>query len=229
MKIFKWVLVTFSIAVIFAVYHYYQEFGDLFSSTNIIELRDNWIERKSDILFAKNFFNEVTPPGYTIKIEFCRNSKINLSIYELNQTARDGRILWFQAWDIDYENYIIPKPTKWDSLDSAPITRSLDVALKKINWNIATINQLKQKLRNANCITVESGEPTKIGFRRSSLGLYSYDIFSSSIPIEKKSYYNDSLQYIYYSDSLVFEYGGGAFGRQSFPDFTPQYHRLNDK
>lgn len=196
-----------------------QEYGDLFSSTDITDLKENWRERNADILIAKNFFNKVTPPGYEIWIEFCRNGNIDFSVTELDSKVKYGRILWFQEWNIDYKNFVMPNPTEMDSSEYAPKTRSLPIILKHINWSVPTIDLIKQRLRKANCISIRSGEPTQIGFQRNGMGLYFYDIFSNPIPIEKISKYNDSLQYVFYSDKLILEYRGGAFGIQSFPDF----------
>ena len=69
----------------------------------------------------------------------------------------------------------------------------------------------------ADCIQIESGEPTKIGWQRSGMGMFSYNVFDKPIPDSLKKQYNDSCTYIFYNKKLVLEYGGGAVGSQCFP------------
>lgn len=73
------------------------------------------------------------------------------------------------------------------------------------------------ELDKANCIEIENGEPTTIGWQRSGMGMYSYVLFEKPIADSLKKQYNDSCTYILYNDRLVLEYGGGAFGPQCFP------------
>jgi hypothetical protein len=96
-------------------------------------------------------------------------------------------------------------------------SRKVDSLLWKLNWTDQTLKTLKEKLDAANCISVESGEPCKIGFQRSGMGKYYYNLFEKPIPDSEKRRYNDSCTYILYNDNVVLEYGGGAIGLQCFP------------
>jgi hypothetical protein len=78
------------------------------------------------------------------------------------------------------------------------------------------LKTLKEKLDKANCIQIESGEPAKIGFQRSGMGMYSFNVFDNPIPDSLRNNYNDSCTYIMATDRLVLEYGGGAVGSQCF-------------
>jgi hypothetical protein len=93
----------------------------------------------------------------------------------------------------------------------------VDSVIRTIGWTQQTLKELKQKLDKANCIQIESGEPTKIGWQRSVMGMYFYNVFDKPIQDSLKSRYNDSCTYILYNDKLVLEYGGGAVGSQCFP------------
>jgi hypothetical protein len=92
----------------------------------------------------------------------------------------------------------------------------MDSILSTIGWNRTTLKNLKEKLDNANCIQIESGEPTKIGFKRSGMGMYSFNVFEKPITDSQKTLYRDTCSYIIASDRLILEYGGGAIGPQCF-------------
>jgi hypothetical protein len=92
----------------------------------------------------------------------------------------------------------------------------MDSIIQSMGWTRETFRALKEKLDNADCIQIESGEPAKIGFKRSGMGMYSFNIFDKPIPDSLKAHYNDSCTYILVNDRLVLEYGGGAFGGQCF-------------
>ncbi|HET6225030.1 MAG TPA: hypothetical protein VFF27_02050 [Bacteroidia bacterium] len=92
----------------------------------------------------------------------------------------------------------------------------MDSILKPLGWTRETLELLKEKLDDANCIQIESGEPAKIGFKRSGMGMYFFNVFENPIPDSLKADYNDSCRYIIANDRLVLEYGGGAIGSQCF-------------
>ena len=95
-------------------------------------------------------------------------------------------------------------------------TERMDSILKPIGWTRETLKTLKDKLDNADCIQIESGEPTKIGFKRSGMGMYSFNVFDKPIPDNLIEQYNDSWTYILVNKRLALEYGGGAIGSQCF-------------
>jgi hypothetical protein len=95
-------------------------------------------------------------------------------------------------------------------------TERMDSIIKPMGWTRETLKKLKDKLDDANCIQIESGEPTKIGFQRSGMGMYSFNVFDKPIQDSQKANYNDSCTYIMVNDKLVLEYGGGAIGSQCF-------------
>ena len=92
----------------------------------------------------------------------------------------------------------------------------MDSILSKIGWNRTTLITLKEKLDDANCIQIESGEPTKIGFKRSGMGMYSFNVFDKPITDSVRNLFGDTCNYIIVSDKLILEYGGGAIGPQCF-------------
>jgi len=99
-------------------------------------------------------------------------------------------------------------------------SKEVDALLSRLDWKKETLKTLKVKLDAANCISVESGEPMTIGFKRNGMGKYFYKIFENPLSdslINNK--YNDGCTYIFYKDNIVLEYGGGAFGMQCFETY----------
>ena len=90
--------------------------------------------------------------------------------------------------------------------------------MKKIGWNQNTLKFIQKLLTEANCISIKNGKMTNIGFARSGMGKYSYNIFENKLDQKEISEFNDGCTYIYYKDNIVLEYGGGAIGPQCFPN-----------
>lgn len=89
--------------------------------------------------------------------------------------------------------------------------------LKVVHWNAKTLTQIKKLLQKANCISIENGKITEIGFGRSGLGKYSYRIFDHELSSEEAKDYTDGCNNIFYKRNIVLEYRGGAIGPQCFP------------
>lgn len=98
-------------------------------------------------------------------------------------------------------------------------SRKTDSLLTVIDWTKNDLKILKDKLDDANCISVSSGNPITIGWQRSGMGKFSYEIFNQNLTDSLLSQYNDGCMYIYYKDNVVLEYGGGAIGLQCFPEY----------
>ena len=148
----------------------------------------------------KRFYNAIIPKYKDVEIEFAANQ----IIFRFGLSSRDslsGKTIYpiFLDWDLKLSS------------------RKLDSVIATIGWTQVTLREIKKKLDEANCIQIQSGEPTVIGFQRSGMGMYSYNVFDKAIPDSLRNYYNDSCRYILYNDKLVLEYGGGAAGSQSFP------------
>jgi hypothetical protein len=194
-KALKWILIIISIGLLLffgIVFYVYSTFnfdsGEYYSTQDLIK---NYNQKSNQIADLKDYINQIVPINKSVDIEFDGNKR--LSIFHL----------------VDNGNY----DSNWDlKLNSAKV----DTLLVKLNWTKETLRTLKEKLDAANCISVKSGDPCNIGFQRSGMGKYYYDIFDNPIPDSLKSKYNDSCTYILYSDKVVLEYGGGAIGPQCF-------------
>ena len=93
----------------------------------------------------------------------------------------------------------------------------VDSVIATLGWTQNTLAEIKKKLDDADCMQIHSGEPAIIGFKRSGMGMYSYNLFDKEIPPGLRKFYNDSCRYILYNNKLVLQYDGGAAGPQCFP------------
>ena len=174
-------------------------FGGFDKDYSVTELKENFEKNKIEIYELKKYFNEIVPKNRFVEIEFDNdNTLTRFQIKPLDKTAGDPNGLSFLEWDLKIN------------------TERMDRIIKPMGWTKENLKVLKEKLDNANCIQIESGEPTKIGFQRSGMGIYSFNIFEDTIPYGLKKNYNDSCTYIMVNDKLVLEYNGGAIGIQCF-------------
>jgi hypothetical protein len=197
-KILKWTLAILGIGLltyvgfsIYAIASFGGAFDKFYSTEDLI---DNYNKKTVQILEIKEYVKKIVPPNKIVDIEFDGNRKF--FIFHVTDNGTYDR-----NWDLKLNS------SKTDTL------------LHKLGWTKETLNTLKEKLDNANCISVKSGEPCNIGFQRSGMGKYFYNIFDKPIADSLKSNYNDSCTYILYNDKVVLEYGGGAIGSQCFPNY----------
>lgn len=197
-NILKWILAILGVGFltyvgfwVYAIASFGGAFDTFYSTEDLIE---NYNKKTVEILEVKNYINKITPPNKRVEIEF------------------DGNRKFFIFHITDNGNY----DSNWD----LPLNSSkTDTLLQKLGWTKETLKILKEKLDNANCISVKGGEPCNIGFQRSGMGIYFYNIFDKPIADSLKNNYNDSCTYILYNDKVVLEYGGGAIGPQCFPNY----------
>jgi hypothetical protein len=179
--------VDYQLAKIFAPTH----------STN--DLISNYIQKQQQILELKQYFNSIVPKNKEVEIEF----------------EGDNKLFRFGVTTIDTSgNIVYPIFLEWNLKTTSNIVDSI---ITTIGWTQTTLKKLKNYLDKANCIQIESGEPAKIGFQRSGMGMYFYNVFDKPIPDSLLEDYNDSCTYLLYDKKLVLEYGGGAIGPQCFP------------
>lgn len=201
-NIFKGILILLGIGLVIFIGYIFMiisAFGGFDKDYSITELKENFEEKKTEIYELKKYFNGIVPKNRFIEIEFDNdNTLTRFGIKPLNSTAGDANGPMFLEWDLKTNS---PR---------------MDSIIKPLGWTRETLKTLKDKLDNANCIQIESGEPTKIGFQRSGMGMYSFNLFNKPIPDKEKAKYNDSCTYILANDRLVLEYGGGAIGSQCF-------------
>ena len=194
-KTLKWILIVAGVGLLlyisFAIF-LFSLFGiddeKYYSKEDLI---NNYNQKRREISDLKLYINTVVSADKEVDIEFDDKGHF----FNFHVTA-DG----------NYE-------TNWDVKLNSP---KIDTLLKKLNWTRQTLKILKEKLDAANCISVRNGEPCNIGFQRSGMGKYYYNIFDKPVPEHMKDKYNDSCTYILHTNTVVLEYGGGAIGPQCF-------------
>lgn len=196
-KFIKWTLgiigIGFLIFIAFIVKLFIDLDGLIGETYTTRDLVNNYNNKSTEIWEVKKYINAVTPTDIKVDVEF--EDDKNLRIFHINV-------------------HEIQK-TNWDVLIESEKADSL---LKAIGWTIETLKTLKLKLDKANCISVKNGEPCKIGFQRSGMGKYYYNLFDNPIADSLKNKYNNRCNYIFYNDKVVLEYGSGVFGPDCFPN-----------
>jgi hypothetical protein len=173
-------------------------FGMFDKHYNLTELIENFNKNRTEIYEVRDYFKSIIPKYKMVDIEFDDDNIARLVISPVDTGKGSDLTLNFQDWNIPI------KSPKTDSL------------LKVLGWTRSNLDQLKSLLDNANCISINNKEPAEIGFKRSGMGMYFFNIFEHPIPDSLKSRYNDSCTYVYVNKNLVLEYGGGAVGGQCF-------------
>lgn len=186
-------------------------------SSSKTELIDNYENKKTEILKLRTEFRKHVPEGHIVEIEFEPESKIvttpeqiTIKIYKKRnidkKVAGDNKI-------VHPTDDLIVVSQNWNLLPDSP---ELKLILKSLNWTSHTLAEIKKLLVAANCVSIENGEITTVGFARSGLGKYSYKIFNKTLSSQQMKDYDNGCAYIYYRDNIVLEYGGGAIGPQCF-------------
>jgi hypothetical protein len=185
------------------------ELMDVFSSmptSSKKQLTQNVDTNYSNILAVKTFFKNIVPTDYSIYIEFNPPKKvlkldesIDFWVFRKDKKNKNSEIV-FQEWNIEL------KSAKIDSLLNLTTLKRKD------------LQDLKQYLDKANCISVSNMGEVEIGYARSGMGKYSYLIFDKPLSKEDQKKYNNGCEHIFYKDNIVLEYGSGAIGSLCFPD-----------
>ena len=197
-KILKWILIIIGLGgALFIGYVLYIgltfsfpfDDGKFYSTKDSV---DNYNAKTEEINELKRYVNTVISANKSVDIEFDGNKRLRI-FHVFDNGVNDSN------WDLNISS------------------SKVDALLEKLGWTRQTLKTLKEKLNAANCISIKNGEPCNIGFQRSGMGKYYYNIFDKPVPDSLKSSYNDSCTYILYGDKVVLEYGGGAIGPQCFP------------
>ncbi|WP_338767798.1 hypothetical protein WAF17_06510 [Bernardetia sp. ABR2-2B] len=197
MKILKWILIigggAFALYIVGSIVMIIAMFAQ-FDSSSYEELVSNYEDKSIEIRSLEDFISSRLPQNKNIEIEF-ENYSISRFYVKI-----DGKY----------------NP----NLDIGTKSVEEEDLLKELNWTYKTIDSLKQKLDNGNCISIQSGNPCQIGYRRHGMGMYFYNLFDEPVPDSLTNNYNDSCRYILYERDVAMEWLGGAIGVQCFPEFN---------
>jgi len=201
-RIVKWTLILLGVGLIIVignVLYFLSAFGLFDKDYSVTDLVNNFNKKQTEIYELKKYFNEIVPKDKFVEIEFENGHKLSrFGIQPLDTTKGERIGLMFLEWDLKTN------------------TSRMDSIIKPLGWTRETLRSIKEKLDNANCIQIESGDPSKIGFKRSGMGMYFFNVFAKPISDSLRSHYNDSCTYILVNEKLVLEYGSGVYGSDCF-------------
>lgn len=202
-KIIKIILTIFAVgALILVGYAIYilSMFGVFDKSYTATELVQNIKDKQAEIYELKRYFNEIVPDNRFVEIEFDDEDELSrFGITPLDSIAGNPYGPIFLEWGLKTN------------------TPRMDSIIAPMGWTQETLKTLYEKLEDANCIGIESGEPVTIKFQRSGMGMYSFNVFEKPMTDSTKNWCNNICSYIIVNDTLVLEYGGGAVGSDCFP------------
>lgn len=198
--VFKYILIGFTtimgllmICFLYMVISIASVFGGIFERDySIDELKTEYNDKEKKIDDLIKYFNQIKPKDKNVAIEFKNDKILERLVIVPSDTAKKS----YQGWDINVKS-LYQQEFK-----------------KDLNWSEDQVDELKNRLDEANCISIEDGEPIKIGFKRYGMGMYSFNVFQKNET--DRSLFNDGCTYILVNYKLALEYGGGAIGRQCF-------------
>ncbi|MBO2007574.1 hypothetical protein [Hymenobacter negativus] len=198
-KIVKWVLISVGIIggtlaglyflFLLALGHAMGAFDRTYTKADLIE---HYEAKAPELRALSTYVNARVPAHASVEIEF--DGTRTIPIFHVK-----ARGVHSNNWDV-----------AWDSPKA-------DTLLQQLGWTRQTLTSLQARLDRAGCISVSSGEPCNIGYQRSGMGKFSYNLFARPMSDSVKEQYNRGCVYCFYKPGVVFEYGGGAVGPQCFP------------
>lgn len=180
----------------FGILSFFGPFDKYYSKADLIE---NYEANKIKISELQHYFKSICPKGKFVEIEFEDGDIGRINIGELNGKSRVSSP-YYQDWNIEIG------------------TKKADSIFNSLNWDEGKVNLLKEKIENANCISISNLEPCEIGFKRSGLGMYSFLKYKKPMNDSIMKEYKKSCSYIIYNRNVIFEYGGGAIDSDCFPE-----------
>lgn len=156
------------------------------------ELTSYYSENQIQISELINHFDSIVPKDKEIEIAFESDTELfRFGVTSIDIT-RKARFPMYLEWNLNIEEDIPEK------------------ILNEINWDRQTFASLKSKLDKAGCIQIESGNPKKIGFQRSGMGMYSYYIYDNTSSNEFLNQQKTRDDIHFFKNNIAWKYDGGA-------------------
>ena len=139
-----------------------------------------------------------------------------------NESIDDGARMMMEFEHGDITHFLVQRKNDsiWTSKSDVVSKDWKETLMQIVGLDSNELNNIRRKLRRIGCISIETAtihsDYTNIGFRRVGLGMYSYRIYNRPMNAEEKKKYDEDPMFIPYTDRVVFEYGGGAVGPQTF-------------
>ena len=167
------------------------------------ELISNIDSNFDKISLLKTSYLNLVPKDYIVSIEFNPADKIASTKESIDlgiQHKYNKQTDYKKEWNLEYNSKVLAE------------------MITPLGWTNETLTTIKKLLADANCVSIENGDITTIGFARSGMGKYYFKLFDSDLNSDQIKQSNNGCTYIYHKKNIVLEYGGGAVGSQCFPD-----------
>lgn len=200
-KILKWIVIIAAVGVLLYIgfiVMLMSAFGTFDKKYSKQELIDHYESHEAEIQDLKYYFQSIVPANRTVHIEFDGNSELGIFHITTFDSAT-GKSVRDSNWNLNI------KSVKVDSM----------IAL--LGWSRETLKNIKRRLDKSGCISIANSTPFNVGFQRSGMGMYFYNLFEQPIPDTLRADYDDGCTFVLYTNKVVLEYGGGAVGPQCFP------------
>ncbi|HRA72596.1 MAG TPA: hypothetical protein PLB11_07205 [Flavobacterium sp.] len=185
---------------------------------NSIEgMKNNIDEKSNEITDLKNYFNEIVPANYIVRIQYNSSNNVDLFVYEPTQDSTERENL-FGQWDVNLDDYIETPQTEYEKKYHGK-TKSLELVKNKLNWTAETFSVLYEKLEKANCIGICNRKPVEIEYGFSGMALLSFLVCDENLTVEQQEEYSDNCMSMFYKENIVLKYGSGATGSLCTPEF----------
>ena len=163
------------------------------SSCNPDIMAKHYEEHKAEMRELCDYMQSVLDDSTAIQLEFEGNKQ---GIFRVKSADSDSF-----SWGVDSDS-------KRDSL------------MQVVGLTEEEYVNIRKKLKTMGCIGVEASrlhpESTEIWFRQIGMGGYDFVLYNRPMTKEEKENALNSYTLIPYDDSTLFQYGGGAIGKQEF-------------
>ena len=180
-------------------------------------LTENYDENKAGIMELKEYFNDIVPENFLVRIRYDSSDEIDLFVYQPIENSEERELL-FQQWNLDLDDYEPESQTDYEKKYHGK-TNSLEIVKEKLNWNDKTFTELYNKLDNVNCIGISNSIATKIEYGFKGMGVFSYLVFDENLNSEMQEKYSDDCSQMFYKENIVLDYASGATGSFCTPEF----------
>ncbi len=185
---------------------------------NSIEGKKNNIDKKSnEIIDLKNYFNQIVPKNYIVRIQYNSSNNVDLFVYEPIRDSTERENLFLQ-WEVNLDSYKETPQTEYEKKYRGK-TKSLEFVKNKLNWTRETFSKLYDKQEKANYIGICNKKPVEIEYGFSVMALLSFLVFSENLTFEQQEENSDDCMSMFYKDNIVLNYGSGALGSLCPPEF----------
>ena len=174
----------------------------------------------SIIFWAFIMFFVVRVPLYkcnpdTMEKHYTKKGPMIEELVTFTQDALDeGQNMYLEFEHGKVSMFHTPSNNHWGDVDSLKTSLMAEVGLDEEEFQF-----IKNTLKSVGCISIDTRSPDycEVGYKRVGLGMFSYRIFYSPMNNEQKQESLSDPSLIPYNDRVVFMFGGGAAGPQSFP------------